>query len=71
MQKKFGLYTVISVLPVIQNCVTGSYNLIYAEFLGAFRRVSKSDLVPSCQSVRRSAWKTSAPTCQIFIKFYI
>jgi len=39
-------------------------------FLGAFAKFSKSD-VSLVMSVRLSAWKNSAPTGRIFMKFHI
>jgi hypothetical protein len=42
VRKKFSMYTLIYMFPVIQNCVTGSYSLIYAEFLGAFAEFRKA-----------------------------
>jgi len=42
VQMKVILYTVIFVLPVIQNCVTGSCSLIYVEVLGAFAEFRKA-----------------------------
>lgn len=46
MQKKVSLYIVVFVLPVIQDCVSGPYSLIHAEFLGAFAEFLKATLLP-------------------------
>jgi len=44
-------------------------------FLGALenfeKRLLASSCLPICPSVRLSAWNNSAPTGQIFVKFYI
>jgi hypothetical protein len=44
-------------------------SFINSQFLGVFRRITKSDYV--CPSVRPFVWNNSAPTGRILMKFDI